>query len=431
VPANVIGISPAAERVRTSTNISAEGIMDDTSGNPRAARIRWTVGGAVWLAGCLLWLLTGPAVTQAQGNWTIPPAPPALQNPRLECEAGFVAGFNPAGKDVLIPKGWTVDYVLGSAQVLSTRLSIRKVCDRVMYNADGKGWVDVTHGGEYDSLYIRAQDIETPPNPGKPFDVVLYQRTPATIGGNYSVSAWMVSLCRNYNDTQQCPPGEYIAKTVGLDPLGGDDPNAKSVVWAAENRANYVDEQGGHVGWQNIYVGTRALSTTLTVFLRMTAPYDQRGNSGFMDEVSLIRGPYARFKTLPAQIAGGEALTVVWEGLQSEEIATLPGGTYRLHYDVQVRPVGGEWRDLAIKTTQTSQAFTPLCVDTTYEFRVRAGTEQPDGSGGVAPNHRYPGAWSLPEQVYFAAPGATSAAPVAPDADNMLYLPNVRVNPEC
>ena len=404
--------------------------MDGTTGNRTPARVKWAVGGGGGVGGGVVWVVPGPSSTFGPGHRAGPPAPPMLQNPRFECEDGFVDGFNPVNKDVQIPSGWTVVYVNGAAQPLSTRLSSRGVCDRVMGNADGKGWVDVTYGGEYDSLYIRAQDIETLPNPGKPFDVVLYQQTPATIGGNYSVSTWMVSLCRNYNGTKVCPPGEYIAKAVGLDPLGGVDPDAASVVWA-ENRVNYVDEEGDHVGWQNIYVGTRALSGTLTVFMRMTAPYDQRGNSGFMDEVSLIRGPFARFVALPEEADADDTLTITWDGLQSPDIAALAGGTYRLHYDVQVRPAGGEWRDLVVKTAQTSQGFTPLCADTTYEFRVRAGTEQPDGSGGVAPNHRYPGAWSLPESVFFAAPAVNAGPPVAPAADNTIFLPVLRLNPQC
>jgi len=396
--------------------------------NRGRSRIVWTVGGTVWLAGCLLWLLTGPPVTADDGNWTVPPASPVLQNPRFECDDGFVDGFNPVGKDVRIPRGWTEVYVDGAAQVLSTRLSVWEgVCNHV---DDSSHFVERAYGGLYDSVYIRSQDIETPPEPGKPFDMVLYQKVPATVGGTYSLSAWMVSLCRNYQDTNVCPPGEYIVKEVGLDPLGGSDPDGKSVE-RMKNSVNYVDDQGERIGWQNITVGTRALTDTLTVFLRMTAPYDQRGNSGFMDEVSLVRGPFARFKTLPESVVGSAPLAIAWEGLQSPDVTAMAGQKYELYYSVQVRPEGGEWRDLAVETTQTSQDFVPRCVNTTYEFRVRAGTEQPEGSGGVAPDHSYPGAWSLPVSVYFAPPAVISSTPVTPTGSERLFLPVARRHVEC
>ena len=396
--------------------------------NRGKSRMVWMVGGAVWLAGCLLWLLTGPPATAADGNWTVPPAPPVLQNTRYECDDGFVSGVNPVGAEVLIPSGWTVAYVNGAAQVLSTRLWVwGGVCNHV---DDSSHFVERSYGGLYDSVYIRSQDIETLPDPGKPFDVVLYQQITATVGGTYSLSAWMVSLCRNYEDTNRCPPGEYIAKAVGLDPLGGNDPDGASVLWT-ENRLNYVDDEGERVGWQNITVGARALTETLTVFMRMTAPYDQRGNLGFMDEVSLVRGPFARFTALPESVVGNAPLTIGWEGLQSPDVTAMAGQKYELSYSVQVRPVGGEWRDLAVNTTETSEEFVPRCLDTAYEFRVRAGTEQPEGSGGVAPDHSYPGAWGLPARVYFAAPTIVTSTPITPTGGEQIFLPVMEFNPEC
>ena len=36
-----------------------------------------------------------------------------------------------------------------------------------------------------------------------------------------------------------------------------------------------------------------------------------------------------------------------------------------------------------------------------YDFRVRARAEQPPGSNGAWPNHRYPGDWSAAQAVAF------------------------------
>src|SRR5690606_1779817 len=177
----------------------------------------------------------------------------------------------------------------------------------------------------------------------------------------------------------------------------------------------------------------RALAPTITVFARMISPFQLRGNKGFMDEFSLVRAPVAALGPLPARVEAGGQVTVTWTGLQSPDVEAI-GGTYELLFDVQTRFVvydgEGEWRDwVSGESEEFSRVFTAKCVETSYQFRVLARAEQPDGPGGVAPNHRYPGAWSEPVTVFFAAP------PVEPqsshEGDLQLYLPSLVRDADC
>ncbi|HXF63554.1 MAG TPA: hypothetical protein VNK95_18170 [Caldilineaceae bacterium] len=378
------------------------------------------------LAAAALW---GGHEAHGQSHWTIPPVAPVLINGRMECELGFTPGVNPIGKETTIPNGWTVLYVQGAPTVGSTRLTYARECNR-----SESVFIERTFGGGYDSLVVRSQDIETLPEPGKPFDIVLYQPISATVGGTYSLSGWMVTTCEDPPGSRTCPEGIYIAKAIGIDPLGGVDPDAGSVIWE-ENRRNFADP--GYEGWQNLRLGVRALAPTITVFARMTSPFQLRGNKGFMDEFSLVRAPVAALGPLPARVEAGGQVTVTWTGLQSADVEAI-GGTYALLFDVQTRHVGrepdgddaGEWRDWVIgERDRSSRVFTAKCVETSYQFRVRARAEQPDGSGGVAPNHRYPGVWSEPATVYFAA------APPAPHSfdagDLRLYVPSLVRDLDC
>lgn len=357
----------------------------------------WTV---VW-ASLVLSAIWGQPQVSAQSSWTVPPVAPSLQNANFECGDSYLPGLNPSGSATLIPNGWTILYRNGSPIVTSTRLHFGKVCDQ-----NDRAFIERLD--LFDSLAIISEDIETPPAPGKPFDVVLYQQRPATVGGIYSLSGWMVSLCGSKSKPFDCPDGVYMAKAVGLDPTGGTDPDASSVVWE-ENRINFVERDANGkwraTGWQNLRTAVRALSPTITIFVRMTSPAQWHGNLGFVDAFSLVRGPLSTL-TLPDQVEGYE-LDVTWVGEQSPDVREIPGSTHRLLFDVQARHGDGDpWRDLVTGAVDPgSVAFTANCVNTNYEFRVRARSEQPPAPPeGARPNHRYPGVWSEPIKVYFAAP---------------------------
>lgn len=388
----------------------------------RRVERRWVIGAVVWLVGCVVWAVGSMDVRAATDNWTVPSSPPVLLNPDFECEDGYTFGVNPKGAEVHVPNGWTLVFLEGSPDVASTRLRFARVCDR----DDKRAFIERLN--RYDSLVILSEDVDTPPVPGKPFDVLLYQKFTTLYGASYSLSGWMISLCGNKSAPFDCPIGNVIIKRIGLDPLGGTDPDAESVVWV-ENSRNFVDEAGKRVGWQNMSVAATALTGQMTVFVRMTSPFQFHGNMGFVDAFSLIRAPLARLDPLPTRVVGND-LKLTWDALQSEDAAAVPGGTYRLMVDLQARALpDGVWRDVAVGVMDASTLdFAARCVNQTYAFRIRARTEQ--SGGGVWPNQRYPGVWSTPQRVFFEATNAPSQ-PVDPNRTERLYFPVIGQQVEC
>jgi hypothetical protein len=371
---------------------------------------------AVGLVALLLWGVRGVTPVQA-GAGTIPPLAPVLHNGDFECTTGYYSATNAAGRTIYVPNQWRLVLSQGAPKTHSARINFARSCD-------GSAHVERILG--IDSILVEAQDLERPPEPGKPFDASFYQQVTATVGGSYSLSGWALSLCGGSTVPSDCPAGNHIAKMIGIDPTGGIDPLANTVIWA-EDRRNFV-ENNQRVGWTNVRLGAVAEAMTITVFARLASPFQWHGNHGFLDALSLVRSPVATL-ALPAEITG-TALIVLWESEQSPDIAAIPGGNYELAVDLQVRHVDAtEWRDwLMDQSAIGSQVFSALCVDTSYEFRIRARAEQPAGEDGAWPNHRYPGVWSTPVRVFF-----HSVPDDAPGAGGPLsfFLPVIRSQRQC
>jgi hypothetical protein len=118
--------------------------------------------------------------------------------------------------------------------------------------------------------------------------------------------------------------------------------------------------------------------------------------------------------------AAGSGVDVGWNGSLGADIAAIPGGAYRLAFDVQYRQgAGGAWTDWQVGQPAGGSSFAAEigCGALSYEFRVRARAEQPEGAPGAWPNQRYPGEWSAPAAVRF-----LPSSPCAPRA----FLPFVR-----
>lgn len=322
----------------------------------------------------------------APGPMSPSPVATALVNAGFECAQGMTPQ---PGIDGLVPDGWQAVVLAGRPTLNSTRIQFTGRCD-------GDGFVERIEGD--DSLAMLSQDIETPPEPGKPFDAVVYQQMPAIPGTAYSVSGWMVSLCGGSATPSDCPADAYIAKLLGIDPAGGVDPAAATVVWV-EDRRNFTESR-----WANLRLAATAQGDRITVFARIRSPFRWHGAHAFVDALSAVRAPTAHLVALPATVEGAE-LEVRWDGEQSPDIAAIPGGTYQLLFDVQTRPVGqAEWRDWQVGVPVGAARLTvdPCTPVQAVELRVRARAEQPPGSGGAWPNHRYPGDWSTPGRVTFA-----------------------------
>jgi hypothetical protein len=373
------------------------------------------------LAAALLWLLLAALTTNAApngqgGNSTIPPSPSVLLNGDFECTTGYYSTTNAAGKTIFVPNEWQLVISEGAPKTHSTLLNFTKNCaDAGLEHIDG-----------IDSILVEAQDLESPPAPGKPFDVSFHQQVTATVGGAYSLSGWLLSLCGGSNVPSDCPDGYYMAKMLGIDPTGGVDPLADSVVWV-ENRRNFVEEDR-RVGWTNLYTVAVAQAPTITLFARVASPFQWHGNHAFIDALSLVRSPAATLQ-LPATVSG-TAVIVSWNAFQSPDVLEIPGGNYRLYVDVQYRHQDSEsWTDWVTGHSGSgSQVFSARCLDTRYEFRIRARAEQPADEAGAWPNQRYPGIWSEGVPVLFDA----IDEPVTPGpVENPTFLPLVAAYRAC
>ena len=83
---------------------------------------------------------------------TIPSAVVQLQSNNFECS------------DPLRLAPWTIHNLVGTPEFAYAR-------ERFLGSCDASGWFEHLEG--IDSLVILAQDLETPPDPGKPFDLAL------------------------------------------------------------------------------------------------------------------------------------------------------------------------------------------------------------------------------------------------------------------
>jgi hypothetical protein len=316
---------------------------------------------------------------------------PVLQNPGFECKVGYVTQD---GIQNRVPLGWTgvlVSFFDTPPQLDSIRIR------RDPNGCDGTRLLEHLEGE--DSLVFVAQDLETPPDPGKPFDAAVYQQVAVTPGTAYSLSGWMVSLCGGSATPSSCPTDYYMEKLIGIDPTGGTDPLSPSVIWVGDRR-NFTETR-----WLNLRLAATAQADWLTVFGRIRSPFQWHGNHAFVDAFSLVRAPTAYFVGSPAAVGTNEA-RVEWNGAQSPDVLAIPEGQYHLFFDIQYR-IGaqGDWIDWLTDRPAESATFTANgCAGVqTYAFRVRSRAEQINGVGAF-PNHRYPGVWSEPASVVLGSP---------------------------
>ncbi|OIO92781.1 MAG: hypothetical protein AUK03_09260 [Anaerolineae bacterium CG2_30_64_16] len=360
-----------------------------------AQRFAWAVLVA-WV-----WVSMGSASAVRVGNMSLPGevgaaqvglttlAAPALLNSDFECAAGFGPQSGIRGS---VPSGWTAVLLSGNPMLDSTRVHFAGSCDSA-------GFIERIAG--LDSLAFLSEEIETPPAPGKPFDVAVFQQVHVTPGVAYSLSGWMVSLCGGSATPNDCPAGYYMAKMLGIDPTGGTDPGAASIVWV-EDRRNFTESR-----WANLRLSATAQGEVLTVFARVRSPYRWHGAHAFVDAISLVVAPTAGFTgmlaTTPVETPGVQ-VDVGWSGALGPDIPAIPGGAYELYFDVQYRRgEEGAWTDWLVGQAAGAVPFgADVCGGAlSYEFRVRARAEQPAGSHGAWPNHRYPGEWSALAQIVF------------------------------
>jgi len=390
----------------------------------------WLRSAAPLLIMFALALLGQAALAQSTpgSGGTVPPATPErLVAGDFECKTtGYRDGAIPDDTYIhrpnRIPNGWEITYTDKTPVVDSARIYFAGSCD-------GSAHVERISGE--DSVLMQALDIEWSAVPGKPFDASLYQQVNVFSGTAYSLSGWMLTLCggSNTDPRNDCPAGYYMAKLLGIDPTGGTDPQAATVVWE-ENRRNFVEPDGvTRVGWQNLRLGVTAQAPTITVFARINSPFQWHGNHGFIDALSLVQAPTATL-TATAPLTGSSAITLTWGGSLGPDIPLIPSGEHRLLFDVQYwHDANQRWRDVVGDVEAGSADFRAACPGSTYRFRVQPRAEQPDDDRRAAPNQRYPGVWSAPLDIFVPAPPIDPGAPFTPT--EQLFLPVIARHVTC
>jgi len=206
----------------------------------------------------------------------------------------------------------------------------------------------------------------------EPYVAGIYQRvTGLTPGLPYGFHAAMMTIFQTSDGPPH--PGTMV-KQVGMDPTGGTDPNAPTVVWSEPQDQDY--------GW-DIQRRTAVVAQTdaMTVFVRVTSPYASGGwpyvNQSFLDSAILART--ATVSAVSPPYSAESAFMVRWDNALASPEATI------VWYDVQwMDEAVGQWVDWLIWTEQTQATFTGE-LGHTYRFRARAWQRYPNNAHLYSP----------------------------------------------
>lgn len=244
------------------------------------------------------------------------------------------------GAVLKVATGWNRFVESGEVFFMSTR----------EFNDSGWGchcWVDTYDGND-------SQIVFTPNGPF-PYVAGVYQQVSGmTPGVAYAFSGRIASA----------GTGAPVGRKMGIDPYGGSDPKSPNVVWGNETWGNSSS------GYENKYVSTLALSSTITVFFHVNHPGGAGNSESFLEASVLDVAPLAHVNPLPAFV-GTPDFAVGWS------LDMVSPGANLLYYDVQVKDgAGGAWTDWLTKTTNTSATFSGS-EGHTYYFQARAWAMHP------------------------------------------------------
>jgi len=211
----------------------------------------------------------------------------------------------------------------------------------------------------------------------KEFDGGVYQQVSGlTIGEIYGFQAAILQI---YGDTGSFSDGKMF-RSVGIDPYGGTSPTATTVIWGPE--------EGLDLGWFWPGVGTQALSSTMTVFIRVRSIDEApplQVNPVFADDAFMDIAPTT---TLTLTLDSDTQVTAIWNGAPRS-------GFHLFAYEAQYRKVTDtDWTDLQLFNSRTNPSKKPngsFSVEPGIEYIVRARTWHEQNGGDL---HEVPGPWA-------------------------------------
>lgn len=183
---------------------------------------------------------------------------------------GFEDGFYPWGSnDSLVANGWT-------PFVITDPNAPPQYMDTAAYG----GFSERLDGERCQKIWAN----------WVPFDAGLYQQVQVTPGDIYIASVEWAAFESRDSSTNEKNKGEFIGRSIGIDPTGGTDPFSPNVVWSpvvwSQSRAP-KDDQGELL----LKVEAVAQVETITVFLRAQNPQSHGQDQVFFDVVRMVGRP--------------------------------------------------------------------------------------------------------------------------------------------
>lgn len=216
----------------------------------------------------------------------------------------------------------------------------------------------------------------------------IYQQISGlTIGEVYGFQAGILQVFETTGSTD--PHTGKMLRSVGIDPTGGTDPEAPSVIWGpAEGTATYTDPgTSDKYTWFYPGVGAQAISTTVTVFARVQINEDAgplQSNQVWVDDTFFDIAPTTSLTltaTSPTQVRAE------WHGEPRTDFSLYA-------YEAQYRKASDSaWTDLQIFTVQTTPSTNEVQtfpVESGVEYIVRARTWHEEVGSD---SHEVPGPW--------------------------------------
>jgi len=219
-----------------------------------------------------------------------------------------------------------------------------------------------------------------------PYDAGIYQRvTGLTPGIAYGFHTVMLTI---YESAGEPRVDGKMFKQIGMDPTGGIDPLAPTVVWTEPN--------GTDKAW-DLQQRTSVLAegSAVTVFARVTstdrAYHWQQVNLSILDSAILAKTP-----TVSATSPSSCSTTAFW--VSWDNVLLAPGAKYFRGCDVQwMDEAVGIWHDWFTQTMQEGATFTGQ-YSHTYRFRARAWQQYENDAWLYGP---YSATYDSRTQVYW------------------------------
>ena len=195
----------------------------------------------------------------------------------------------------------------------------------------------------------------------------IYQQVHVTEGLPYGFTAAMMTI---YQSSAQPRDDGHMIKKVGMDPTGGINPRAATVVWSAPDGRDKIWDVDSRMALV-------ATSDTMTVFIQVESPYRVSWpyvNQSFLDGALLAQTATPWISS--PELSPDETFVVDW-GAQASDGGELWA------YDVQWQDVAdGKWHDwvtwpLPEKDLESEATFHGKRGHS-YRFRVRAWQKYED-----------------------------------------------------